>query len=136
MNKLRGEVSIVLDGETYAMAPTFGALCEIESTLDISIPKLAEKFADTDIKIGDIAVIVHAGVLAADPLRCPSVLEIGNAIMDHPGGMTGFVTQESEGFPVLATFLINGVTGGREPKPSRAPADPPKKAATPRAATG
>jgi hypothetical protein len=81
-NKLRGEVKLTLGKTAYVLRPTFEAMCEIEDHLDMPIPQVLRKLVLGDIRIGWVARIVYAGIIAGldDGEEMPSLSEIGNEI--------------------------------------------------------
>lgn len=62
-NPMAGEVSLVLNGETYVMKLTLGALAELETSLgEGSIPALARRFDEGAFSSGDVLAIIVAGL--------------------------------------------------------------------------
>ncbi|WP_306133118.1 gene transfer agent family protein [Roseivivax marinus] len=62
-NPWRGEVDIVLDGETRAMRLTLGALAELEAALgEDSLVSLAERFEAGRFSTRDVLAVIVAGL--------------------------------------------------------------------------
>lgn len=78
-NALRGEVSLVLDGETVSLRPTFAAIMEIEDVLGGVVP-LAARAAKGDFGLKDVSVIIRATWNAADGGR-RSLDDVGARVM-------------------------------------------------------
>ncbi len=72
VNRHRGEVSAVLDGEAYTLCLTLGALAEIEAQLGgVDILSLAQRFESGRISAQEAICIIGAGLRGG-----------GNAITD------------------------------------------------------
>lgn len=88
MNRHRGEVGAVLDGEAYTLCLTLGALAEIEAQLGgADILSLAQRFETGRISAADAICIIGAGLRGG-----------GNAISDKAvasmridGGAPGYL---------------------------------------------
>ena len=63
-NIYRGEITIKLVENKYAMRPTLGALCEIEDNVGKSIITLLDQFAERGITLSEQAHIIVQGVKA------------------------------------------------------------------------
>ncbi|MEK9211718.1 GTA-gp10 family protein [Sphingomonas sp. 2378] len=117
----RGETTLVLDGETLGLRPSFEAIEEIELTLDRGLVDIARDAIDLKLKLGAVAQIVCAlvrafgratgnkGAAGANPKR------IGRLILESDGGM--LIAQKQ-----LSGLLSVAVTGGYDsegnPKPT------------------
>jgi hypothetical protein len=111
-NLLRGEIEARLDGKTYALCLTLGALAELESGLGAGdLVALAERFEQRRLSARDILRIIGCGLRGA-----------GHALSDEEvsrmkvsGGLAAYVQ--------IAADLL-AATFGDEPKPHVA-ANPP-----------
>lgn len=65
MNKQRGEHTIILNGQTYALRPTFAALAAIESRTGVGIIELVNRFISGQHKVGDTVAVIEEGIRAA-----------------------------------------------------------------------
>ena len=89
INSHRGEIAATLDGRTYKLCLTLGALAELESVFGHEdMLALAERFSTGRLAARDIARIIGAGLRAG-----------GNDIGDDT---------------VLAMQAENGVAGGKK----------------------
>ncbi len=112
-NEVRGEVELDLAGETFALRPTFEALCTIENRLGAGILEVARRIAQHQIGLRDVTVIIvetarAAGHKAKEP-------EIGARILD--AGLCSVV-------PALVELLGRPLLGppeGNAPTPPVAP---------------
>lgn len=77
-NSLRGEVSLMLDGEAVSLRPTFAAIMEIEHRLGGVVP-LAARAAAGDFGLKDVSVIIWATWNAADGVE-RSLNEVGERV--------------------------------------------------------
>ena len=59
-NKARGEVSLELDGETYVLVPSFGAVCEIEDKIGANLFNLGRRLELAEISASDLVDLAHA----------------------------------------------------------------------------
>ena len=63
MNPWRGEVAVVVDGETFAARLTLGALAELEAALKTgSLVELVERFEGGRFSAADILALLAAGL--------------------------------------------------------------------------
>ena len=70
-NPWRGEVTLVIDGQSYALRLTLGALAELESTLETgSLVEMVQRFEAGKYSSRDVLAILRAGLQGgrADPL--------------------------------------------------------------------
>ena len=91
-NRHRGEVEVDLGGKTYALRPTFQALAEIEDKTGTNLVTLARRFADGDIGVRDVAVVLWAGMGEG----APSLDDVGRLVVERGldtliGPAAGFV---------------------------------------------
>lgn len=85
-NPHRGEVAIVLDGESHVMRLTLGALAELEARLQAqSLVALAEKFEQGQVASAELIALLAAGLKGAGS----PVTEADVASADIPGGAVG-----------------------------------------------
>ncbi len=59
-NKARGEVTLELDGETYVLVPSFGAVCEIEDEIGANLFSLGRRLELAEISARDLIDVAHA----------------------------------------------------------------------------
>ncbi len=88
MNKARGEITLSLGGRDWVLRPTFQALCEIESALGEGLIALVRRLAQGSVGVRDVAVIVHAGIKAADK-KPPSYDTVGEMVIE--AGIVGLL---------------------------------------------
>ncbi len=63
MNPYRGDVTLVLEGETHGMRLTLGALAELEDALEAdSMLALVARFENGAFKAADLIVLLLAGL--------------------------------------------------------------------------
>lgn len=70
-NPWAGEVSLVVDGQTYVLRLTLGALAELEATFEAgSLVEIVQRFETGGYSSGDVLAILRAGLKGgrADPL--------------------------------------------------------------------
>ena len=82
-NPHRGEVEIELGGETYILRPTFHALVEIEERLGEGIVALTSRLSRGDIRLKDVATILHAGMRAVRGTKVMPYEELGRLVVAH-----------------------------------------------------
>lgn len=116
-NRLRGETTLALGGETFTLRPTFAAIMEIEDRLGGIVP-LATRAAAGDFGLKEVTIILWATLNGASP-RGLSLDEVGERVL-HAG--LAAVT------PVVRDLLTTVLTGG-QPEEGGGPA--PGKAAAP-----
>jgi len=61
-NPLKGEVDVVLGGETYKARLTVDALIGIETSIGCGIITLCNRIGQADIKISDVAIVLLAAL--------------------------------------------------------------------------
>ena len=109
-NKERGEVTLKLGGEIYVLAPSFGAVCEIEDALGTNLFILGRRLANTEIAAREVIDLTHACLTHANQSPAGFKLDkvaLGEAIFE--AGPLVIMT-------ALAEFCINYATGGRREK--------------------
>lgn len=88
VNRLRGEVAAELDGRTFTLCLTLGALADLEAALGASdLMALARRFEAGQLSAGDAIRVIGAGLRGAGN-------DIGDeavARMRADGGAAGFV---------------------------------------------
>lgn len=87
-NRLRGEVAAELDGQTFTLCLTLGALAELEDALAAGdLMALARRFEAGQLSAGDAIRVIGAGLRGGGN-------DIGDeavARMQASGGAAGFV---------------------------------------------
>lgn len=113
VNRHRGEVAAELDGRTYRLCLTLGALAELETAFGVDdLGALAERFGTGQLSARDLVRIIGAGLRGGGN-------EIGDeavAAMRTPDGVTGFARIVGE--LLVATF--GGEAATRPPVPQEA----------------
>jgi hypothetical protein len=61
------QVSIVLEGETYALVPSFEALSKVEETLQQSVTTLAIRLSDGELMLAELSFIVSCCMVPPMP---------------------------------------------------------------------
>ena len=62
-NKKRGEIDAVIDGQSYILCLTLGALAELEAAMQApDLNGIAERFAEGRVSSRDIIAIIGAGL--------------------------------------------------------------------------
>ncbi|MCF3934457.1 gene transfer agent family protein [Acuticoccus sp. M5D2P5] len=104
-NRYRGEVSAVLDGRTWTLCLTLGALAELERAFQVDdMTALVERFADGRLSARDATKIIGAGLRGGGN----TVADDEVARMSADGGATGFATVVAS----LLTATFGGETAG------------------------
>jgi hypothetical protein len=110
-NRYRGEVAAVLDGRTWTLCLTLGALAELERAFQVSdMSALVERFAKGTLSARDAVRIIGAGLRGAGN----SVDDEQVARMTTPGGATGFAAIVTE----LLTVTFGPAAGAEATDPS------------------
>ena len=87
-NPRRGEIEAELDGKTYRLCLTLGALAELEFRLGVSdLLALAERFEQGRIAAGDAISIIGSGLRGAGN----DIADDQVAVMSSASGAAGFV---------------------------------------------
>ena len=105
-NKHRGEVEVKLGGTAYTLRPTFAALAEIEDKTDARLVTLARRFAEGDVGVRDVAVVLWAGMGES----APSLDDVGRLVVER--GLDALI-------PPAAAFVAIAFAGSSR---SRGPA--------------
>ncbi len=132
-NLQRGEIPIKLDGVEYTLRPTFNAICEIESRTGLGIAQLILKAESGNTTLKDVVYIIWAGIKAHDKRLQLSFDETLDLIQEET--FASVLLQKHEDENVIANFLLNCITGGRElteAEPNRPKKPPIKKKASDR----
>jgi hypothetical protein len=110
-NEDRGELSLILDGKSMVLRPTFEALNEIEQTLDRGLVDLARDALAAKLKLGETAQIVTACVRAWGKetdnkgAAGANASRIARLIVDSDGGL-------HNALKTVGALLSLAVTGG------------------------
>lgn len=87
-NRLRGEVEAALDGRTFTLCLTLGALAELEAALGAGdLMALARRFEAGQLSAGDAIRVIGAGLRGAGN----TIDDEAVARMRADGGAAGFV---------------------------------------------
>ena len=102
-NRYRGEVCAVLDGRTWTLCLTLGALAELEEAFKASdMSALVERFASGTLSARDAVKIIGAGLRGA-----------GNTIDDDQVARMS-ANGGASGFAAIVTDLLLVTFGGPE----------------------
>lgn len=64
VNKLRGEIAAELDGKTWTLCLTLGALAHLENDLAVeNLSELSARFSSGKLSASDILKIINAGLM-------------------------------------------------------------------------
>ena len=87
-NRIRGEIAATLDGKSWVLCLTLGALAELEDGLGAgNLGALAQKFSGGNLKSADLLKIITAGLKGGGyELNDEEVAE-----MRVDGGVSGYV---------------------------------------------
>lgn len=129
-NERRGEVEVVLDGKPLTLRPSFEALVEIEQRLGLTLAEVGARALAGSLGLQHVAVIIWAGARAADADGAPSLIEIGEAVVE--AGYSSFLVNPDESVEgarqSLADFICRGLGWTGEPE-KKSPAKTKAKAA-------
>lgn len=118
VNRHRGEIEATLDGKSYRLCLTLGALAELEHAFgEDDMLAVAERFEAGRIAARDAIRMIGAGLRGAG-------YDIGDeavASMRAEGGAAGFVGIVAR--LLAATFTAARAMEGSDPLGERAPAD-------------
>jgi len=93
VNRQRGEIEAVLDGRTWTLCLTLGALAELEAALAAGdLMALAKRFEDGKLAAGDAIRVIGAGLRGAGN----DVDDAAVARMRVDGGAAGYVAIVAE----------------------------------------
>jgi hypothetical protein len=102
-NRVRGEIEAVLDGRTWTLCLTLGALAELETALATGdLMGLARRFGEGRLAAADAVRIIGAGLRGAGNDVDDAVV----ARMRAEGGAAGFVAIVAD--LIAATFGSDG----------------------------
>ncbi|MTH95851.1 gene transfer agent family protein [Roseibium sp. RKSG952] len=112
-NRLRGEISAMLDGRRWTLVLTLGALAELEDAFACEdINALVERFATGRLSARDMTRVIGAGLRGA-----------GNAVTDEqvaemtaPAGIAGFAAIVADLLKATFGDPEPEEAGGQEPK--------------------
>jgi hypothetical protein len=108
-NRHRGEVEAILDGTTYKLVLTLGALAELETAFGSEdMVALASRFDSGRLKARDCVRVIGAGLRGAGYIIKDD--EVAN--MQTPSGAAGFVAIVAD--LLAATFVAAVSAGGTE----------------------
>lgn len=99
VNKHRGEVRAEIDGKTFILCLTLGALAELEAVFEVDdLSALAERFSSGKLSSKDLMSIIGAGLRGGGHLVEDNEL----ALMQIDGGASGWAALVKD--LLLATF--------------------------------
>lgn len=108
-NRVRGEISAVLDGHKQTMCLTLGALAELEDAFgEQDLLSLAERFSSGRIKSSDALRIIGAGLRGAGSTICDE--DVGKLKVE--GGAAGYISIVAK--LLTATFGENKTSTGQK----------------------
>jgi len=105
MNKFRNEVKLELNGNSYLLRGTFGALVEIEDEVGEPLPVLLNNIAQGNVSLRTIMSVILYGARAANPDLDEDRLEQDIA----EGGINTAITG-------IVEFLVVALEGGKQVK--------------------
>ena len=115
VNKVRGEISAVLDGQKHTLCLTLGALAELEDAFGAEdLLSLAERFSSGRIKSRDALRVIAAGLRGAGSTLCDEEV----AAMKVEGGAAGYIS--------IVARLLSATFGERQQGESKKDAAPEK----------
>ncbi|MEL7228628.1 MAG: gene transfer agent family protein [Pseudomonadota bacterium] len=92
-NRYRGEIDAVLDGRTYTLCLTLGALAHLEEAFESeNLTALTQRFSSGALSAQDLLRIVGAGLRGGGH----DISDAELATMQAEGGAVGFVRIASE----------------------------------------
>jgi len=87
-NRHRGEIDAVLDGKSWTLCLTLGALAELEGKFEVdNIGDLINRFSSGKFSAGQLLAIISLGLKGGGH----TITEMDVAQMRADGGATGFV---------------------------------------------
>lgn len=110
-NATRGHVSLKLDGTEYILRPSFEAISAFEGTTNRSLIDLAKAAGESQLKLGEAAVIVTECIKAQGrssddkAMAAFSASRIGELIQEADGGLVIVMKR-------LELLLFMAATGG------------------------
>ncbi len=89
INSFRGEIDAELDGKSWTLCLTLGALASLEGELEVSnLGELAARFSDGKLSASDILKIITAGLVGGG--HKITLEEVAD--MRVEGGVSGYVS--------------------------------------------
>lgn len=88
VNAVRGEIAAVLDGKTFTLCLTLGALASLETAMGArNLAELSQRFGTGELASSDLLKIMTAGLQGGGNPVC----ETDVAKMKVEGGVVGYV---------------------------------------------
>lgn len=116
VNRYRGEVALMVEGEALPMRLTLGALAELEAAFSVdSLPALGERFAGGRLSARDVNRILAAGLRGAGG----RFGETEVAAFAFDGGLNGAI---AAAIRLLDATFGEPASGDSEPHPPQPPA--------------
>lgn len=116
VNRYRGEVVLMVEGEALPMRLTLGALAELEAAFAVdSLPALGERFAGGGLSARDVTRILTAGLRGAGG----GFSEAKVAALAFEGGLNGAI---AAAIRLLDATFGDPASGGSETRPPQPPA--------------
>ncbi len=108
VNRQRGEIAATLDGRTWTLCLTLGALAELEAALGApDLMALARRFEAGELSAGDAIKVIGAGLRGAGN----DIDDAAVARMTADGGAAGYVGIVAE---LLSATFGGGAAPGAE----------------------
>lgn len=80
-NKYRGEIEAEINGQSYKLCLTLGALAELETAIGCNdLIEVIERFQSGKVRASEMIAILNAGLKAAG--NDPENIDISNVIID------------------------------------------------------
>jgi len=109
-NRIRGEIAAQLDGRSWTLVLTLGALAELEGDYRCaSLAELLQRFSAETLSATDMIALLGAGLRGAGN----DVTNDQVAMMQAPGGVAGFAAITAD--LLRAAFGDPDPAGGEEP---------------------
>jgi len=87
-NRIRGEISAEMDGKTWTLCLTLGALANLETAFGVNdLSMLTEKFSNGKLSSADLLKIIHSGLLGGGH----TISEMQVASMKVENGISSYV---------------------------------------------
>lgn len=87
-NVVRGEITAEMNGKTWTLCLTLGALANLENALEVNdLSMLTEKFSSGKLSSADLLKIIHAGLMGGGH----TLSETEVAGMKAANGISGYV---------------------------------------------
>ncbi len=105
INPHRGEIEAVLNGETYTLCLTLGALASLEHALGVDdLAGLSTKFAKGSLKADELIAVIEAGLAGGGN----EMKTLDVTTMQADGAIAGYVDIAAR--LLEATFIPRGET--------------------------